>query len=86
MDYGALVFTSQTTKIKSRTKQSVFAGSDRQIRGKLLRLLLRSSGLTAVECCQQLHIVDKKRVSKVLSGMVADGFFVKKKTKYSLLP
>jgi len=40
MDYGSLVLTSQATGIAALTRQSPFAGSHRQRRARLLRLLL----------------------------------------------
>lgn len=40
MDYGSLVLTSRKTKISPITQQSAFQGSDRQIRGKILRNIL----------------------------------------------
>ena len=42
MDYGALQLTARTTKIKSLSKQSKFEGSDRQVRGQLLKQLVKS--------------------------------------------
>jgi len=40
MDYGALYLTSKRTGISPKTKQSKFEGSDRQIRAKILKILL----------------------------------------------
>ena len=40
MDYGSLVLTSQATGIAPLTRQTPFAGSHRQRRARLLRLLL----------------------------------------------
>jgi len=40
MDYGALAATAKQTKIKTKSKQSKFKGSEREVRGKILRLLL----------------------------------------------
>jgi A/G-specific adenine glycosylase len=40
MDYGATLLTSRKTGIRPKTRQSKFEGSDRQIRAKILRLLL----------------------------------------------
>jgi len=42
MDYGALAATAKITKIKSKSTQSPFKGSEREVRGKILKLLLKN--------------------------------------------
>ena len=42
MDYGALELTAKKTKIKSLSKQSKFEGSDRQVRGRIMKELTKS--------------------------------------------
>ena len=41
MDYGAVHLTARKTKIKSLGKQSKFEGSDRQVRGWILKQLTK---------------------------------------------
>lgn len=45
MDYGALELTARKTKIKPTSKQSKFQGSDREVRWRLIKKLVKS-----VEC------------------------------------
>jgi len=45
MDYGALELTARKTKIKPTSKQSKFQGSDREVRGRVMKQLVKS-----VEC------------------------------------
>ena len=45
MDYGALELTARKTKIKPTSKQSKFQGSDREVRGRVIKNLVKS-----VEC------------------------------------
>jgi len=41
MDYGAMVLTAKKTGIESKTKQSRFTGSNRWVRGEIIRRLLK---------------------------------------------
>ena len=81
MDYGAMLITAKKTGIKPKTQQSIFAGSDRQLRGKLLRLLLKQEQ-TAVQCCKVLKTDDKSRIIRILQMMVKNNLLVKKRNMY----
>jgi A/G-specific adenine glycosylase len=70
MDYGALYLTSKKTGIKPKTQQSRFNGSDRQIRGKILRLLLKEEQ-SAYQLEKELN-VESKRLSKILTKMLEE--------------
>lgn len=70
MDYGALHLTSRKTGIKPKTQQSRFQGSDRQIRGKILRLILKEEQ-SAYQLEKELN-VDSKRLSKILTKMLEE--------------
>jgi A/G-specific adenine glycosylase len=81
MDYGTMLKESignYTVKSKMYTKQSKFAGSDRQIRGKLLSLLLEGkrvrmkSIITYCKCTTD-------RAGKVVGGLMEEGFIVREK-------
>lgn len=74
MDYG--VFLKKQFKNPSRasahhTKQSKFEGSNRQLRGKILKLLLSSSTTTA-KLTKALKI-PKTKIAPVLAQLVKDG-------------
>jgi len=71
MDYGAIYLTSKKTGIKPKTIQSKFDGSDRQIRGKILRMLLNDQQ-SEYQLEQKLQI-DSKRLSKILVKMKKEG-------------
>lgn len=71
MDYGALKMTAIATGIKPKTKQSKFEGSDRQIRAKILRSLLKNPFLF-FEIQRDLN-VDEERLKKILYKMVDEG-------------
>jgi len=56
MDYGALVLTARATGIAPRTRQSVFQGSRRQQRARLLRILLRRGPQTITQIADALSL------------------------------
>jgi len=70
MDYGALKLTSRKTGIKPKTTQSRFNGSDRQIRGKILRMLLK--GPNTYQEFQSTFQIGPSRLNKILSKMKQD--------------
>ncbi|HMA83531.1 MAG TPA: Fe-S cluster assembly protein HesB [Candidatus Thermoplasmatota archaeon] len=80
MDYGALHLTSRKTGIKPKTQQSIFQGSDRQIRGKILRLLLKEDQ-SAYQLEKELN-VESKRLSKILTKMLKEETVSKTKELY----
>lgn len=70
MDYGSLYLTSRKTRIKPKTQQSRFQDSDRQIRGKILRLLLQEDQ-SKYQLQKEIN-VESKRLSKILSKMIQE--------------
>jgi A/G-specific adenine glycosylase len=49
MDYGSMVLSSSTTGISPKSQQPRFSGSVRQLRGKIIKILTDSDGLTKEE-------------------------------------
>lgn len=82
MDYGALVLTAQKTGIKPKTTQPPFKGSDRQIRAKILRMLLQNDA-TLSTLSNALH-VEQPRLSEIIEKMIHEEIIVKKRHQYSL--
>ena len=72
MDYGAVYLTARKTKIKSLGKQSKFEGSDRQVRGWILKQLTKGEikSLTFDCVCAEFP---QKDVRQIVQGMVKDG-------------
>ncbi|MFO8077946.1 MAG: Fe-S cluster assembly protein HesB [Thermoplasmatota archaeon] len=83
MDYGALYLTSRKTGIKPKTQQPKFQGSDRQIRGKIIRLLLKEEQ-SEYQLQKELK-VESKRLSKILTKML-DEKTVSKTNAYYHVP
>ena len=83
MDYGAIYLTSRKSGIKPKTRQSQFKGSDRQIRGKILRMLLTEKQ-TEYQLHQKLGI-DSERLSDILNKMLNEKT-VSKTSEYYHVP
>jgi A/G-specific adenine glycosylase len=85
MDYGAHLkktIGNQNQRSKHYTKQSTFKGSDRQIRGAILRALS-----THAESRLSLHKklpFDISRIDAQLERLLEEGMLVKNLQKYSL--
>ncbi len=69
MDYGAALHIEIKKKIPPATKQSKFKGSDRELRGEILRRLLKNSQLKVSDLEQEFP-ADK--VARVIESMVKD--------------
>jgi A/G-specific adenine glycosylase len=65
------------------TKQSPFEGSDRKIRGEILRQLLAGNGRTREEILG-LCPEEPDRMAKILTGLERDGFIVRKDDRFRL--
>ncbi len=80
MDYGAVHLTARKTKIKSLGRQSKFEGSDRQVRGWILKQLTgkRAESLTLD---QVLIEFPQKNIKQIVEGMVKDGLVIMKGQK-----
>lgn len=86
MDYG--VFLKNTIPNPNRRSrhyavQSPFEGSDRQVRGAVLRFLARCPGSPAEDICGSLPF-EKERVEKAIETLTADGMVVKANAVYGI--
>ncbi len=83
MDYGAMLKSNGTNpsrKSKHYSKQSRFEGSNRQLRGKILKLLLKKS--QTIFSLTKLLKKDQKIIKKNLIQMKKEGFLLRKGTNY----
>ena len=76
MDYGALELTARKTKIKPLSKQSKFEGSDRQVRGWILKQLVKESPLLISRVQEEFP---QKEIEKIIDGMKKEKLIVVKK-------
>lgn len=81
MDYGALELTARKTKIKPLSKQSKFEGSDRQVRGWILKQLVKDTPLLISRVEEEFP---KKEVKIIVKGMINEGLIIVKGMKIVL--
>ena len=82
MDYGVMLkkqLVNPSRKSKHHTKQSKFEGSDRQIRGLIVRLLttqhahIQQDLLVSEVCLHPKITADEERVHRILEGLLEEG-------------
>lgn len=79
MDYGSDLkrrFPNPSRRSRHHSLQSRFEGSDRQIRGALVRLVLRYSRLRPEEIREMLP-VESERLQRILDGLIQEGFLTR---------
>ncbi|MBI3366536.1 A/G-specific adenine glycosylase [Candidatus Roizmanbacteria bacterium] len=85
MDYGShlpKITKNPNRKSKHYAKQSQFKGSDREIRGKIIRSILKRS--LTIDELETIIQFDKKRLYVNLLELKKEGFVMEKKGKYSI--
>jgi len=82
MDYGALFLTAQKTGIKPKTQQSRFEGSDRQLRARIIRILLQNDE-SLVNISRILN-VDSSWLQRILEKLISEEIISKKNNRYYL--
>lgn len=85
MDYGTYLKKQEgnlTRRSNQYIKQSTFKGSDREIRGAILKKLTNRQ-MTAQSLIKELSF-DKERVIRQLANLLAEGMVDKKQYRYTL--
>jgi len=86
MDYGVMLkrtHTNPSRKSAHHTRQSRFEGSDRQIRGEILKFLLREP-FSRKEAIFQTLQEEPQRVERILASLVKEGFLNRKGAEYTI--
>jgi A/G-specific adenine glycosylase len=87
MDYGAMLGGTEKANPNRRSahyaKQAKFSGSDRELRGKILRLVLARKNMNIKDLEQTIPRL-KERIIKVLAALSREGFLKKKGSTISL--
>ncbi|MGL1935567.1 MAG: hypothetical protein OCD01_11120 [Fibrobacterales bacterium] len=86
MDYGTDLkkrFKNPAKKSRHHVVQSKFKGSDREIRGAILRVLLQKGPLTEVDLVSELPCNDE-RFESIVVGMISEGFVTLSSKKYAI--
>jgi A/G-specific adenine glycosylase len=83
MDYGVMLkkkYPELNKRSAHYRKQAPFRGSNRQIRGDLLKMLIKSKVLKISEIESELKDIDSKRLLSILTQLEKEGFIIKKGT------
>jgi A/G-specific adenine glycosylase len=86
MDYGVMLKNSHrgiNERSAHYTRQSPFAGSDREVRGAVLRALLARSPMSGREITKSVGM-ETRRVKKNLAALTEEGFVVRRGRKFRL--
>ena len=88
MDYGVYIkklYKNPARKSKHHSKQSKFEGSNRQLRGNILKLLLKKSSFTYIGMADELSI-DVEKIEDVFQTLMKEGLIVQdaRTSRYSL--
>jgi A/G-specific adenine glycosylase len=84
MDYGAFLkreHPNPSRRSAHHVRQSPFRGSNREVRGKLLKAVLECPGLTAPELAGRL-LADADRVETNLRQLCDEGFLVVRRKRF----
>lgn len=86
MDYGAMLgktILNPNKKSASYARQPRFRGSDRELRGKILKILLGQGPHTVIALCRRTG-EPLRRVGKICNALMAEGFIRKKGRKFEI--
>jgi A/G-specific adenine glycosylase len=84
MDYGSMLKKEQgnpNQRSAHYTRQSPFENSNRQVRGRILKALVKESPLTAIQIVKMVGM-EPARVKKNLTQLEREGFIKKKGGTY----
>ncbi len=84
MDYGSMLKKEQSNpnqRSAHYTRQSPFENSNRQVRGRILKALVKESPLTAIQIVKKVGM-EPERVKKNLTQLEREGFLKKKGRVY----
>jgi A/G-specific adenine glycosylase len=86
MDYGVMLkkeYENPNRRSAHYQKQSPFQGSDRQVRGMLIKILTRQSCVSEREIMEKLQIRSDK-LKNNLARLLKEGFIKRRREKYTI--
>ncbi|MFO0793013.1 MAG: A/G-specific adenine glycosylase [Candidatus Brocadiaceae bacterium] len=87
MDYGAMLkkeFENPNRRSAHYQKQSPFQGSNRQLRGNILKMLANESSVSEQEITQKLQ-TDPEKIQYNLIQLEKEGFIKKKRGRFTIV-
>lgn len=81
MDYGAMEKTARATGIRPLSRQTKFEGSDREVRGYIVKTLVQSGPLGVADVKRKYG---KERTSRVINALKSEGIIATDGDKLSL--
>jgi A/G-specific adenine glycosylase len=88
MDYGTMLkkkHPSLSRKSAQYKKQSPFQGSRRQLRGKILKILLENPGQTEISVLKKLGSGHKEALHAIIGELIREGFIKRDQRKLSMV-
>ena len=86
MDYGTMLkqkHANPNRRSAHYTRQSTFENSNRQVRGRIIKILVKESPLTLTRIMQKTGM-DAERVKKNLAQLTSEGFVRKKGRSFTI--
>ena len=86
MDYGVALkklHANPGRRSAHYKRQSPFEGSRRQVRGNILKALVRRTGLTSSALAREIG-AEAGRVQEVLEELLGEGLVIRKGRRYSI--
>lgn len=83
MDYGAMEVTSRTTGIRAKNRQLRFKGSVREVRGRLLRSVVKQ-GVVEVDHISKEWNVPREVLDKAIRGLLNEGILLEEEGRLFL--
>ena len=86
IDFGVFlkkIYPNSNLKSKHHTTQTIFEGSDRQIRGAILRLLLKQKIAEIQEISKKFN-EKPERINRIIETLIQDNLIIKKNGQISL--
>jgi len=88
MDYGSSLGrqgSNPNRRSAHYTRQAPFAGSDRQLRGEIVRRLLTAGSLPLTRLAEEIG-EEADRIERIIDGLATEGFLVREQKGVTLAP
>ena len=87
MDYGAMLkstYGNPSKKSKHYTKQTKFDGSNRQLRGQIVKLIIEKKRISLAQCQKKLNF-SRLQIETALQQLISEGLIKKNNHHYIII-